>query len=295
MRSVRDSVRFWRHAGTGIELLKARFGGHAYDRHAHNTYAIGVTLFGRQGFRHRGRKHVSTAGTIITMNPDDAHDGGAVDQGGFGYWMLYPDAGLWRDILDDASGRAADPPFFADTLVHDPECAGRLLRLCETLADVAAAPLEVDAAVADTLLALAGRHGRSARTGSGGDPGPALCRIRDLLHEGYAREIRLDDLAQEAGCSRFKISRAFAAAYGLPPHAYLTRRRLEAARRLLAQGEPAAEVAAAVGFADQSHLIRRFKASYGITPGEFRAACTPPACTNVQSAPWPAALGDPGS
>ena len=55
-RTVADEVRFWRHGGTGVELLKARFGGHAYDRHAHDSYAIGVTLQGRQGFHHRGRR-----------------------------------------------------------------------------------------------------------------------------------------------------------------------------------------------------------------------------------------------
>ena len=76
-RTVQDRVRFWRHTGTGIDVLKARFSGHAYDRHAHDTYAIGVTLHGHQGFRHRGRHHISTAGMIIAMNPEDAHDGGA--------------------------------------------------------------------------------------------------------------------------------------------------------------------------------------------------------------------------
>ena len=57
---VGDRVKFWRHADTGLDLLRARFGGHAYDRHAHDTYAICVTLRGGQGFHHRGRRHVST-------------------------------------------------------------------------------------------------------------------------------------------------------------------------------------------------------------------------------------------
>lgn len=272
-RSIADTVRFWRHAETGIELLKARFGGHAYDRHAHGTYAIGVTLFGRQGFHHRGRRHVSTAGTIIALNPDDAHDGSAADQGGFGYWMLYPDPALWRAILADAGERPADAPFFRDTLIRDRDLAERLVRLCGMLADGSAGALDIETETEITLLALAHRHG------SGGvavveASDPAVRRIRELLHHGYDRDIRLDDLAREAGWSRFRVSRAFVAAYGLPPHAYLTRRRLEVSRRLLAAGEPAAEVAAAVGFVDQSHLIRRFKGSYGITPGEFQAACT---------------------
>ena len=52
---------------------------------------------------------------------------------------------------------------------------------------------------------------------------------------------------------------------------YHTQVRLARARRLLAEGRPASWVAYECGFADQSHLTRRFKESYGMTPGAFRA------------------------
>lgn len=273
-RTIRDRVQFWRHADTGIELLQARFGGHAYDRHAHDTYAIGVTLRGGQGFHHRGRRHVSTPGTVIAMNPEDAHDGSAETEDGFSYWMLYPSAELWTEILGDAAGRRTHLPFFTATLIDDPCCREHLLNLCRTLVDPAAGSLESDCSLTQTLTALARRHGRTPPPAPLERNDPAVQRVHGLLHHEYQRELRLEDLAREAGRSRFWVNRAFAAAYGLPPHTYLTRRRLESARRMLAHGEPAAEVAAAVGFTDQSHLIRRFKASYGITPGAFQAACT---------------------
>ena len=62
-------------------------------------------------------------------------------------------------------------------------------------------------------------------------------------------------------------------AHGLPPHAYLLQLRLGHAKRLLAAGEAPAAVAAAVGFVDQSHLSRRFKGAFGITPGQYARAC----------------------
>jgi AraC-like DNA-binding protein len=55
----------------------------------------------------------------------------------------------------------------------------------------------------------------------------------------------------------------------LPPHLYQTQLRLRHAKRLMLDGEPPAFAAASVGFADQSHLIRKFKAAYGITPGQY--------------------------
>jgi len=62
-------------------------------------------------------------------------------------------------------------------------------------------------------------------------------------------------------------SLAFRSAFGLPPHAWQVQVRLARARTLIRAGIPIAAVAAATGFADQSHLTRIFKRSYGYTPG----------------------------
>ncbi|MNT86708.1 Virulence regulon transcriptional activator VirF [compost metagenome] len=66
--------------------------------------------------------------------------------------------------------------------------------------------------------------------------------------------------------------RGFAAAFGLPPHAWLQQCRLSRARRLIAQGRALADAAAGAGFADQSHMTRAFVRFLGFTPGAYAAA-----------------------
>lgn len=63
--------------------------------------------------------------------------------------------------------------------------------------------------------------------------------------------------------------RTFTAAFGLPPHRYLTGRRVEAARARLLAGEPIASVAVGVGFHDQAHLHRHFTRLVGTTPRRY--------------------------
>ena len=66
---------------------------------------------------------------------------------------------------------------------------------------------------------------------------------------------------------------------GLPPHQYQTHVRLARARALLRRGEPASQVAIAVGFADQSHFVRAFRRFHGLTPGAYFARAKPAAGT----------------
>ena len=76
-------------------------------------------------------------------------------------------------------------------------------------------------------------------------------------------------MARESGLSRFQLVRAFSRATGLTPHAYLVQARVHLARRLIGGKMPLAEVAAASGFADQSHMTRAFTARYGLAPGVY--------------------------
>lgn len=77
-------------------------------------------------------------------------------------------------------------------------------------------------------------------------------------------------LAREAGLGRYQLIRAFRAATGFTPHAYLLNARVNRGRQLLGEGQALAEVAYRLGFADQSHFQRVFKAHVGVTPGQYR-------------------------
>ncbi len=80
-----------------------------------------------------------------------------------------------------------------------------------------------------------------------------------------------------AGLDPFALLRGFSRAYGLPPHAWVIQERVRHAQALLRTGLAPAEVAAEVGFSDQSHLTRHFKRILGFTPGSYRHASLAPA------------------
>jgi AraC-like DNA-binding protein len=97
----------------------------------------------------------------------------------------------------------------------------------------------------------------------------AAGRARDFLVAHLADDIRLDELARRASANKFVLVRDFRRRFGVTPHAYQVRLRIEKARELIARHVPLAVVASTVGFADQSHLGRHFKRIVGVTPGQY--------------------------
>ena len=229
-----DWIELNRDAETGIETIRAHFEGHAYDPHFHDSYLIGFTY------------------SMLYLDP---------------HWLERE----LRRLFEDAPGDCQ--PAFAKTLASEPEL---LAVIAEAFQALQSRDLRiVRQAALDALLAKLARH-LAWRPRLDSDPRMPLValRARDYLHAHMEQDLGLDELAWASGVDRFRLSRAFKAAFGIAPHAYLVQLRLARARQLLASGQPPARVAMTLGFADQSHMGRWFRRAYGLTPAHYRRRCS---------------------
>ena len=257
-----DSIRFGPSA-YGIERLEVYLSTSAFEPHRHDTYAIGMTTAGIQTFHYRGSRHTCLPGQLHVLHPDEAHDGAAGTETGFGYRMLYIPPELVREAL---SGGAL--PFVSDPIQPVP-AAGRIASLLsdidEPINELNSADIAV--AVADGLVSLSGSPERR----------PAAIDVRavelarDYLAAHAREQTSASVLEQIAGSDRFTIARQFRWAFGTSPDRYRTSRRVALARAAIESGQSLAEAASEAGFADQSHMTRQFKRTYGLTPGRWRA------------------------
>jgi AraC family transcriptional regulator len=100
-----------------------------------------------------------------------------------------------------------------------------------------------------------------------------LGRVKERMHEEFREEIRMGDLAGEAGVHPVHLARAFRRSERLTPGEYLQRLRVRAAcHRLREPDYPLVAIAMECGFADQSHFSRVFQKFTKTTPGRFRRA-----------------------
>jgi AraC family transcriptional regulator len=104
----------------------------------------------------------------------------------------------------------------------------------------------------------------------GGLAGGALRRVRAYIDDHIGERISLDELALQAGISRFHFARQFRLSTGESPMGYLRRARIERSKTILqSRATTIAEVAARLGFSDQSHFTRTFGRLVGVSPGSF--------------------------
>jgi AraC-like DNA-binding protein len=255
-----QSVVAWKPPVPGVhEVFHAAFVDHAYPGHTHDTWTVLVVDDGDIRYDLDRRRHGSVSSVTTVLPPHVVHDGRAGPSGRFRKKVLYLDD---RYLGDDLIGHAVDAPTIVD-------------RHLRAALDVLHRQLAAgdDALAIETRLVFVAERLRGRLVGRPAErPGHSddvAARARDVLDASAPAPITLADLGARLDADPAHVVRSFSRRFGIPPHAYLIGRRIDAARRQLLQGRPAGAVAADLGFYDQAHLARHFKRHVGTTPGRF--------------------------
>jgi AraC-like DNA-binding protein len=249
----------------GVEAMSATT-SRSFPRHTHEEYGIGmVDVGGHASWSGRGKVEAGP-GEFITVNPGEVHDGHALGHAPRSWRILYFEPAALNALLFDVTGRERAFEF------SRPVFADEALRAAFEAAFAFGGQPQPDLMACETssLYLVAGLRSHAAAIGPRRSQArPDIRRARERLDADPAANVTLAELANECSLSRFQLLRAFARAFGLPPHAYLKQRRLALARRLLRARVLPAEAAMAAGFSDQSHLTRCFARQFGVTPARY--------------------------
>lgn len=261
--STTEHAHGWRPGVPGVgEVLHAHFDEHAYPAHTHDLWTVLLIDTGGVDYALDGRPRLAPTGTVSVLPPHVPHDGRSALAGGFDKRVVYVDE-RWLPV--ELTGAAV-----LDPVLPDPTSRGAVARLHDALARPGD-ELEAESRLAMVADGIGRVLARRERVPLRRDAALAR-RVRDRLDAEWVDPPSLSDLAAEHGVHPTHVVRAFTREVGLPPHRYVTGRRVDAARRLLLDGRSAADVAAEVGFHDQSHLTRHFRRMLGTTPERWRRA-----------------------
>ncbi|WP_296228868.1 helix-turn-helix transcriptional regulator [Ralstonia sp. UBA689] len=263
---------FWRDpAMPFVESRRACHSRACYKPHYHPTFSIGAIDEGRSIFTGTADGPVVLhPGTLVFVPAARVHACNPAPNTAWSYQMLHLDADWLRAVRQEytqASPMDAEPVrVVTDPAVYTRFCQFNALLFSE------ASPCDKEAALIEFIGDC--DTTQDLRIEAPNVPLNLAVQIQPALHclrTEPASSIALDELARLAGMSRYQVIRAFRAVTGMTPHSWQLNQRINLAKERIRSGDGISDVAQSLGFADQAHFQRVFKAYAGVTPGRFRA------------------------
>lgn len=255
------------HAWLGhYEISSTTCAGLQFARHSHDECVIGVNLVGEEKVWLDRREFYAGPGSITLYNPGQIQGGGAADGVPWHFVSLYATANQLAADLGLAHLE------FDRSLGFEPDLAQRL---ATTIKGASSPDTLVRDLNEETLVLLLGEvvNLSGVRLPGSAKAGKALINhAQQMLAAHLHQSLTLDHLGAELGLSKFHLLRAFQKETGLTPREWAMQLRTRRAKGLLRQGVSPSQAAHDLGFSDQSHLNRHFRAAYGITPGHYQNA-----------------------
>ncbi|WP_323096845.1 AraC family transcriptional regulator [Intrasporangium sp. YIM S08009] len=234
----------------------------------HPTWGLTFVTAGSGRYRDAAHDEPVAAGTLILVHPGHPHWYGADARGWDEHFVVFD--GVAYEL---AARRGALTP--GRPLVHDLPVRRWAARFASFERPRPATVAARDAQAVDLLAALldALAVDEQRRRRGPGATDAWLARSVELLGHDLGEPLDLHDVAAAVGEPYETWRRRFRVETGTSPYAHRAARRLASATELLVHtGLGVRDIAAATGYTDERHLIRRFRAATGLTPRAFRDA-----------------------
>ncbi|MCU4422949.1 AraC family transcriptional regulator [Acinetobacter sp. WU_MDCI_Abxb74] len=275
MNAIPQAFEFWQDERMPyVETRRSCFSRTCYKSHSHPTFSIGAIDEGNSVFQSSfGTAQKISAGTLVIVPAHIEHSCNPLPDQAWSYQMLHLDISWLNQWYAEFQKEGFDLnlPQHRPLIIKDENLYQAFSDMNETLFDSQKLIFEKEQSLIYCLTQLLLPHfilEEIQKTQY------LYESFLDLIHiiKSSERFISLEELAQQVGLSRYAIIRLFKANVGLTPHAFQINLKINQARAQLKQGIPLAELAVNLGFSDQSHFHKAFKAHTGITPRQFQLA-----------------------
>jgi AraC family transcriptional regulator, chemosensory pili system protein ChpD len=253
---------FRRRTISGLEIALLDCEGHSFAKHAHDEFVIGANLIGREHIWLDGKSLEAERDELTLYNPGQVQAGDARNAP-WTFVSLYCDSEWVQAVLGLAREVCFEKPVVKSSYHAERLRSFGFEALAYRLDHNEL--VEASAAMIGDLFCAYSSTTKCSNTVA--DIRMAI--IASQLIEECVDPPSLATLAATAEMSPVQLIRKFSRAYGLPPFQWLNCIRLQRARHELRHGAQIADVAFGLGFADQAHFTRRFKAMYGFNPGAY--------------------------
>ncbi len=241
--------------------------------HCHVTYNLGCVLEGSGRLDIGGRSILHPKGSVILLNPFDAHASTWLGKQNR-YFVVYVGEDGWQELIDRVgtnTGLRLEHPVVRDNILF--------YTLKGLWSELQTAPEGIGIEDITNLLRVCISRGKTSVTEDAFNM-PRSCAILQSLAPREAADTpdgrrRVEDIAADLGISRFELSRICVASHGMQPRRLKLQLMVARAQIEISNGASLTEAALHAGFSDQSHMSREFHRTIGMTPREYQNVIVP--------------------
>lgn len=275
------SVEFWSDPQMSyVETRRACQSRICYQTHSHTTFSIGAVDVGQSRFSsHFSAEEKIESGSLVVIPAHIEHACNPLPDQAWSYQMMHLDADWVAGLITELDQECFDHkiaiipssnfPQFAPQIIKTPDLYQAFTDLNRLLfnPNISVLVKEQNLIEVFTDILLPSFAWKQLDL-----PQYYQKKLDALIHTlNFENDfISLENLSCEMGISRYAIIRLFRNNLGLTPHAYQLNQKVNQARKLLSRGEQIITVAHNLGFTDQSHFHRVFKAHTGVTPKQYQ-------------------------
>jgi AraC-like DNA-binding protein len=241
-----------------------------FPKHSHSKICLGVINKGTRVCSIDKKQIYVDKGKIFVLNKSQVHSFTSLDKATHDYMCMCFDGNLFENTSEEIKHTTSSELFFNKNIFEDSNLYMLINRLCSNLL-TSTIDLEKEELLFKIIEKLTIKHSSSIfGLKKIGREQRVVKLLREYIEDNYKCNISSNQLSEVSGLSSFYLIRLFSEEYGFAPHSYQNNIRIKKVKQLLLKGEMSmADLALEVGFVDQSHMIKQFKKSVGITPNRY--------------------------
>jgi AraC-like DNA-binding protein len=243
-----------------ITALKAKMKKFSYKKHAHEEYALGVTLNGVQKYNLDGTSLNSYKNGVMLFSPEQLHDGESGHSNeDLDYVMVY----IKPELFLEAAGKK-DIVKFSSPIVYNE-------KLKQDIINFSSAILQErdDSLCSELLLDITDNFTSNDFIVDYKKEKLLIKQAKEMIYYELDDVLNIDEIAKELNLSKFQFIRVFKTNTGITPYQFFLNCKLIHSKKYLELTKDLYATVVEYGFSDLSHLNRHFKRIYGITAYEY--------------------------
>lgn len=239
-----------------------------YKEHIHETFSIGVNLFGDSLYTNKENKYSFKPNMFAIINPLDVHSCNCIGDENNEYYMLYLDKTWCFQLQKELDPSLKEFKTYSKEILEDKELYIEFLELNKLLFSNELS-ISKECEIIKFFTKLFSKDLKSTKLEDSLAKGE-LKPILEYFDKNYKSNITLNNLSSKFNLNTFYIIRLFNESLKISPHQYLLNLKINRAKELLKQNYSLVDTALECGFTDQSHFHRNFVNIVATTPRKFQ-------------------------